>query len=393
MIGFYHSSKPPLHQALLALQHRGQQGMRFIFSNGKNLINPPDLETTTLESKHAIGQNLGTHQDFQNNHSLALAFCGRLSNTNSPASFILNLLEKSQAKSLISKVQEILPQLQGGYSFLLLSAETLIAIRDVKGFRPLSVGFLNEGFMLASETCVLQALRATNIREVEAGEILVFSKEGMQTLKQPTNNPSPCVFEAIYFSHPASQLFNQSVYTLREHLGKILAKEQPLKADLVIPIPNSGTLAALSYAKSLNLPFAPLLNLNPYVGRSFIEPTQKERLLKAEQKFMLVPNSVKDKSLILIDDSLVRGTTSSVVIQMLKRAGAKHISLLLSAPPLLSACFWGIDIPEESELLSIAGEEALKIGADFVGFLSLDGLREAIGMNFCENCFKRRDHV
>ncbi|WP_163565874.1 amidophosphoribosyltransferase [Helicobacter suis] len=393
MIGFYHSSKPPLHQALLALQHRGQQGMRFTLSNGKNLINPSNLETTTLESKHAIGQNLGTHQDFKNNHSLALAFCGRLFNTNSPASFILNLLEKSQAKSLISKVQEILPQLQGGYSFLLLSTEILIAMRDVKGFRPLSVGFLNEGFMLASETCALQALRATKIREVEAGEMLVFSKESMQTFKQPTNNPSPCVFEAIYFSHPASWLFNQSVYTLRERLGKILAKEKPLKADLVIPIPNSGTLAALSYAKSLNLPFAPLLSLNPYVGRSFIEPTQKERLLKAEQKFMLVPNSVKDKSLILIDDSLVRGTTSLVVVQMLKRAGAKHISLLLTAPPLLSPCFWGIDIPEEGELLSVAGEEAFKIGADFVGFLSLGGLREAIGMNFCENCFKRRDHV
>ncbi|BCZ19306.1 amidophosphoribosyltransferase [Helicobacter sp. NHP19-012] len=399
MFGLFACATPALaHQALLSLQHRAQEGIALAtanshieFKQSQGLLSstPPDFFTS---APHALGQVLGSYHDFYANERLAIAFCGNLHNTTTPAKFIAKALEQATAPSLEARLKEIVPTLKGAYSFLVLAPNDLMAVRDPKGYRPLFVGDLNGGFALASETCALQALEAINIKESPPATL--YTKKGVALLATPT--PSPCVFEAIYFSRPSSIVFNQSVYALRAKLGQALAKEHPLKADFVLPIPSSGTLAALAYAKELGLDFAPLLSLNPYVGRSFIESSQESRELKARQKFSLVAEPIKGKDIILIDDSLVRGTTSKVVVQMLKSAGARHIHLLLTSPAILAPCLWGIDIPKENELLSVQGHEAQTIGIDSVGFLSLNALKTAINTPFCKDCFilKNKDcHV
>ncbi|CRF45907.1 amidophosphoribosyltransferase [Helicobacter heilmannii] len=399
MFGLFACATPALaHQALLSLQHRAQEGIALAtaathleFKQSRGLLSsiPPDFFTP---APHTLGQVLGSYHDFYANESLAIAFCGHLHNTTTPAKFIATALEQAKAPSLEVKLQEIAPALKGAYAFLVLTPHALVAMRDPFGYRPLFVGDLNGGFVLASETCALQALGAINIKEVPPATL--YTQQGAVPLAPST--PSPCVFEAIYFSRPSSIVFNQSVYALRAKLGQALAKEHPLKAHMVVPIPNSGTLAALAYAKERDLDFAPLLSLNPYVGRSFIESTQEGRELKARQKFSLVTEGVQGKDIILIDDSLVRGTTSRVVVQMLKKAGTRHIHLLLTAPPILAPCLWGIDIPREGELLSVLGGEAKAIGATSVGFLSLNALQATINAPFCSHCFipKNKDsHV
>ncbi|BEG56660.1 amidophosphoribosyltransferase [Helicobacter sp. NHP21005] len=390
MFGLFACATPALaHQALLSLQHRAQEGIALAtanthieFKQSRGLLSstPPDFFP---KAPHALGQVLGTHHDFYADSNLAIAFCGNSHNTKTPAKSIAKALEQAKSPNLESKLKEVIPTLKGAYAFLLLTPDNLIAMRDPFGYRPLFVGDLKGGYALASESSVLQALEAQNIQEVPPATL--YTKAGTTLLAPPT--PSPCVFEAIYFSQPGSFMFNQSVYALRAKLGQALAKEHPLKADMVVPIPSSGTLAALAYAKELNLDFAPLLSLNPYVGRSFIESTQESRERKARQKFSLVAEPIKGKDIILIDDSLVRGTTSKVVVQMLKEAGARRIHLLLSAPPILAPCFWGIDIPAENELLSVQGGEAEAIGAASVGFLSLNALKAVIHAPFCQNCF------
>ncbi|GMB89959.1 amidophosphoribosyltransferase [Helicobacter ailurogastricus] len=399
MFGLFACATPALaHQALLSLQHRAQEGIalatahtKLEFKRSCGLLScaPKDFFTP---APHALGQVLGAHHDFYANNHLAIAFCGNLHHSTTPAKFIAKALDRAQATSLEAKLKEITPTLKGAYAFLLLTPNRLIAVRDPFGYRPLFVGALRSGFALASETYTLQALGVTDIQEIPPATL--YTKTGAMLLARPT--PRPCVFEAIYFSHPSSVVFNQSVYAMRAKLGQALAQEHPLQADFVVPIPNSGTLAALAYAKELGLDFAPLVSLNPYVGRSFIESTQESRQAKARQKFSLVQEDLKGKDIILIDDSLVRGTTSKVVVQMLKEAGAGRVYLLLSAAPILSPCLWGIDIPAKNELLSAQGGEAAYIGADSVGFLSLNALKAAINAPFCQDCLisKNKDsHV
>ncbi|BCZ17344.1 amidophosphoribosyltransferase [Helicobacter sp. NHP19-003] len=390
MFGLFACATPALaHQALLSLQHRAQEGIALAIANhhiefkqSQGLLSstPKDF---FKEAPHALGQVLGTHHDFYANERLAIAFCGHLPNTDNPAHFIAKALEQAKASNLEAKLKEVIPTLKGAHAFLLLTPDNLTAVRDPFGYRPLFVGDLKGGYALASESSALQALGVRNIQEVPPATL--YTKKGAMLLAPPT--PSPCVFEAIYFSHPSSVVFSQSVYALRLKLGQALAKEHPLKADFVLPIPNSGSIAALAYAKALKLDFAPLLSLNPYVGRSFIESTQEGRELKARQKFSLVLEPVQGRDIILIDDSLVRGTTSKVVVQMLKDAGARRIHLLLTTPPILAPCFWGIDIPKKSELLSVQGGEAEAIGASSVGFLSLNALKATLNAPFCKNCF------
>jgi len=319
---------------------------------------------------------------------------GAIFQSTSDSEVILHLLARSEGDSLLDALGETLAQVQGAFSLLLLTEDSLIGIRDPNGFRPLNLGTVNGSYVLASETCAFDLIGATYLREVEPGEIVLIRGSEIQSVKALiAPKLSKCIFEHVYFSRPDSIVFGRTVQTSRDLMGRILAEESPVDADLVVPIPDSGVSAAIGYSQQSGIPFAFGLIRNHYVGRTFIEPKTKIRHFGVKVKLNPVKDLLAGKRVVLIDDSIVRGTTSRKIVKMVRAAGAKEVHMRISCPPTLSPCFYGIDTPTKKELIASSHtvEEICKyVEADSLGYLSLPGLIRAVGgrgNEFCTACY------
>ena len=319
---------------------------------------------------------------------------GSIFQSTSDSEVILHLLGRSQNGDLLDALGETLRKVQGAFSLLMLTEDALIGVRDPNGFRPLCLGRINGSYALASESCAFDLIGATYLREVEPGEIVMIRGDELQSVKAlHAPRLSKCVFEHVYFSRPDSIVFGRTVQTSRDRMGRILAEENPVDADLVVPIPDSGVAAAIGYAAQSGIPFAFGLIRNHYVGRTFIEPKTKIRNFGVKVKLNPVKELLAGKRIILIDDSIVRGTTSRKIVKMVRAAGATEVHMRISCPPTMSPCFYGIDTPTKKELIASSHtvEEIGKyIEANSLEYLSLPGLMRAVNSNgneFCTACY------
>jgi amidophosphoribosyltransferase len=417
---------------LYGLQHRGQESAGIVSSNGKSLISHRGMGLVAdIFNSEVLGRLEGTAAIGHNRYSttgstslkncqplvveyagggLALAHNGNLVNfeelrgrleasgsifqSSSDSELVIHLIAGSQAPDLPGRVVDALSQVRGAYSLVLLTDHALIAVRDPQGFRPLVIGKLNDAMIVASETCALDLVRAEYIREVAPGEMLVIDDDGMRSHFPFASAPTKrCVFEYVYFSRPDSLLYGRNVYSVRKQQGRALARECPADADIVVPVPDSGNSAALGYAEEAGLPFEMALVRSHYIGRTFIEPRQSIRHFGVKIKFNPVAELLKGKRIVLIEDSLVRGTTLRKVIPMLRQAGAREVHMRIAAPPTTNSCFYGIDTPTREELL--ASHQSIEeirryITADSLAYLSWDGLYsfgEADREGYCDACF------
>ncbi len=425
--------------ALYALQHRGQESAGIASSNGRTLLVHRGMGLVAdifeekiirrLEGFSAIGHNrystagstvLKNSQPLVVKYtlgSLAVAHNGNLINAEElrlhleehgsifqstvDTEVILHLIAASRAPHLVERVIEALRRVRGAYSLVLLSEEEMVAVRDPYGFRPLVLGRMKdagkETYVVASETCALDLIGATYEREVEPGEVLLFTSQGMTSYSPfPPEPLSRCVFEHIYFSRPDSLLYGRSVYQTRKELGRQLAREAAVEADIVIPVPDSGVPAALGYAEEARLPFEMGLIRNHYVGRTFIEPRESIRHFGVKVKLNAQPEVLRGKRVIVVDDSIVRGTTSRKIVKMIRTAGAYAVHLRISSPPTTGPCFYGVDTPTRRELIASShstDEICRYTTADSLAYLSEAGmytaLREELG-GFCDACFTGR---
>ncbi|MDF2953072.1 MAG: Glutamine phosphoribosylpyrophosphate amidotransferase [Thermodesulfobacterium sp.] len=309
---------------------------------------------------------------------------GHIFQTTMDSEVIVHLIAKNLKKGLVEAIETTMKKIKGAYSVLLLYEDILIAFRDPWGFRPLSFGMFNGGYVIASETCAFDLVGVQYLRDVEPGEILVIDKDGPKSykvFKKEKFNLSHCIFEFIYFARPDSYLFNKNVYMVRKNLGKNLYKECPLSADFVMPFPDSGNYAAIGYAQASGLPLEFGMIRNHYIGRTFIQPSEKIRNISVKMKLNPVKDILKGKEVIIIDDSLVRGTTSKNRLKSIKEIGAKKIHFLLSCPPIKFPCFFGIDFPSSAELIAHkhSVEEIRKfLDIDTLYYLSIEGLLSAV---------------
>ena len=409
---------------LHALQHRGQEGCGIVSFDGSHYFSEKrfglvgdnfnkEKILNKLRGNYAIGHNrysttgentLRNIQPFfadTNAGGIGVAHNGNLTNsislrkklvdegaifyTTSDTETIVQLIARSKRKKTIDKIVDAIFQIQGGYSLVMLTQTSLVGVRDPYGIRPLVIGKLNNSYVLSSETCALDIIGAKFVREVDNGEIVLIKDNKIQSIKPfPPRKIRPCVFEYIYFSRPDSILNGKSAYEYRKNLGKELAKESNLKADIVVPVPDSGNAAALGFAQYLDINFELGLTRNHYVGRTFIEPIQKIRSLGVKLKLNANQSTIKNKKIILVDDSLVRGTTSHKIIKMLYDAGAKEVHMKIACPEIKFPDFYGVDTPTKKELLAAnkTNDEICKyIGAKTLTFLSIDGLYRAIGFD------------
>jgi amidophosphoribosyltransferase len=313
---------------------------------------------------------------------------------------ILQLVARSKRGNTLSRLIDALFQIEGAYSLVIMTNKKLIGVRDPLGIRPLVIGELNGKYILASETCALDIIDAKFVREVENGEIVIITEDGIESVKPfPPVKSRPCIFEYIYFSRPDSIVGGLSVYECRKSFGRELAKESHIESDLIIPVPDSGVPAAIGYAEASETPFELGIIRNHYVGRTFIEPTQSIRAFSVKLKHNANKLLVDKKRVVLIDDSIVRGTTSIKIVQMMRDAGATEVHMRIAAPPIKYPDFYGIDTPVQEQLLAANNslEEMCQfIGADSLAFLSVDGLYKAMGHNsgrdpenpaFTDHCF------
>jgi amidophosphoribosyltransferase len=324
---------------------------------------------------------------------------GSIFQTTSDTETIVQLIAKSKRKKTIDKIIDSIFQIQGGYALLIMIDKKLIGIRDPFGIRPLVIGKIKNSYVLASETCALDIIEAKFVREVENGEVVVITENGLESIKPfPKIKERPCIFEYIYFSRPDSIINNVSVYEYRKKLGSELAKESDIKCDLIVPVPDSGVPAAIGYAEQIKKNMELGIIRNHYVGRTFIEPTQQIRSFGVKLKHNINKTLIKNKSIVLIDDSLVRGTTSVKLIKMLYEAGAKEIHVRISSPPIKYPDFYGVDTPDRNELLAAKYDiEGMRkfINATTLKFLSIDGLYKSMGYEkrnasypqFTDHCF------
>jgi len=406
---------------LHALQHRGQEGCGIVSFDGKNyhsekrqgLVGDHFTDTNTLKKlpgDFAIGHNRysttgetslrNIQPFFADLHmgGLSVAHNGNLTNalllretlvkegaifrTTSDTETIVQLIAKSKREKFSDKLIEALFQIKGGYSLVLMTNKKLVGVRDPFGIRPLVIGKLNNSFIFTSETCALDIVGAKFIREVENGEIVIVEDQQLRSLKPfPKQKPRPCIFEYIYFTRPDSLIDNTCAYDFRKKIGIELAKEKDVEADLVVPVPDSGVPAALGFAEYSKKKFELGLIRNHYVGRTFIEPTQSIRSLGVKLKLSPTKTIVKNKSIILIDDSLVRGTTCSKIVKMLYDSGAKEVHVRIACPEIRFPDFYGVDMPTKKELLAHdkSNQEMCKhLNADSLEFLSLEGLYKAL---------------
>ncbi len=319
---------------------------------------------------------------------------GSIFQTNSDTEVLVHLYAKSRAGGFEDALAESIAQLSGAFSFAVLTKDHLLAARDPHGFRPLAIGKLGDAWVVCSETCALDLINATYVRDVEPGEVVVIGPNGLTSRRAfPPAKLSHCVFEHVYFARPDSEVFGQSVNEVRTNLGRLLARETGVPADVVVPIPDSGVCAGIGYAEEAKLPLRFGLIRNHYVGRTFIEPAQSIRHFGVKVKLNPVKSIIAGKRVVLIDDSIVRGTTSRKIVKMVRATGATEVHLRISCPPTVSPCFYGVDTPRRSELIAATHslEEIRKyVGADSVGYLSLNGLLEAVGSrqhHYCTSCY------
>ena len=421
-----------VYLGLYALQHRGQESAGIVASThskmhlelGMGLVadifDPGRL--LKLPGPLAIGHNrystagkseLVNAQPCMINYaagSLALAHNGNLVNaktirkelgskgaifqSTNDSEVIVHLMAQAKSENFVDRAAEALRQVSGAYSLVLMTENELLAARDPHGFRPLCLGKLDGAYIIASETCVMDLIEAEFIREVEPGELILINENGLQSFFPFKKVESKyCVFEHIYFARPDSFLFGEHVYTARKEMGRAMAQESPVDADLIVPVPDSGVVSAMGFAEESGIPFEMGLIRNHYVGRTFIEPQSQIRNFGVKLKLNAVKNLISGKRLAIIDDSIVRGTTSRKIVKMLLEAGAKEVHLRISSPPILHSCFYGIDTPHKEELIahSHSLEETRKyLGADSLQYLSIKKMLEVLqnGKNkFCSACF------
>jgi len=417
---------------IYALQHRGQESSGIATADGSRIrlhaamglvaqvFNEATLDQ--LRGSIAIGHNrystTGSNRIFNTqpimvsspSGDVALAHNGNIVNaeylrkeleergytfsTSSDSEVIAHLLVSSPGKDLIQKIKHAMGRLQGAYSLVIMTRDKLLGVRDPMGVRPLCLGSLNGGWVLASESCALDHLGAQFLREVDPGEVVLIDEAGVNSFRvRKARRRALCIFEFIYFARPDSMIGGRRLYPARQAMGAQLAREYPLDADLVIGIPDSATAAGIGYSWASGIPFSEGLLKNRYVGRTFIEPEQRLRDLGVKLKFNPMPEVLSGKRLVVVDDSIVRGTTTPQVINLLRRAGASEVHMCICAPPIRYPCFFGVDMATRRELIAAhktVPEIAEFIGADSLGYLSIDGLIQAVGLpkeRFCLACF------
>lgn len=421
---------------LYALQHRGQESAGIVTSDGKKVHMHKDMGLVPEVFSEEILQQLSGHlsighvrysttgssnitnaQPLMVNHkgsTLAVAHNGNLVNsielrtkleeqgsifqTTMDSEVVLHLIARSAYLGLETALRHTFASLKGAYSLLLMTEDSLVAVRDPDGFRPLCLGRLNsgnkDGWVVASETCALDLIGAEYIRDIEPGEVLMIGPKGMESLfPWPKQSSHFCIFEQVYFARPDSDIFGINVYSARKRMGEILAEEAKIEADFVMPFPDSGNYAAIGYSQASGIPLEMGVIRNHYVGRTFIQPTQSMRDFNVKVKLNPVRSFLKDKRLIIVEDSIIRGTTGKSRVRALREAGAKEVHLVVSCPPTRHACYYGIDFPSTDQL--IANQKSVEqirdyLGLDSLHYLSLDGLVRATRLrkeNFCLACF------
>lgn len=440
VFGIYNNSEAAnlTYLGLYSLQHRGQESAGIVTADGyrlhayrqKGLVTEVFTEKiiqNRLPGKNAIGHV--RYSTTGSNHSkntqpllvtyskgeLAVAHNGNLTNArtlrleleNEGAIFqsttdtevIVHLIARSQEEKLVKRIIYALSRCNGAYSLLFLTPEMMIAARDPKGFRPLVLGKIGNSYTVSSETCAFELIGADYIREIEPGEIVVINDRGVESYKPfPEVKKAACVFEYIYFSRPDSFLGNRNVYQVRKELGRQLAKEHPADADIVVAVPDSGAPAALGFSEELGIPTDMGLLRSHYIGRTFIEPQQSIRNFGVKLKLHAIKDVLEDKRVVIVDDSIVRGTTSRKIVQMIRAAGAKEIHMRISSPPMKFSCYYGIDTPVRNELIANSldiSEINNYITSDSLGYLSMNGVLTALrnyreigdSESFCDACF------
>jgi amidophosphoribosyltransferase len=418
---------------LYALQHRGQESTGIVTSDGSRISQHkamglvPEVFTEDilkgLKGHLSVGHvrysttgasHLLNAQPFTVSHkggTLAVAHNGNLVNTKTlrdeleergaifqttmDTEVVIHLLVRNSPKGLEAAITETFAKVKGAYSMLLMTTDQLVAIRDPAGFRPLCLGQLNNGaYIVASETCALDLVEAQYVRDIEPGEVLIIDKNGLQSLfPWPKQKHSFCIFEHVYFARPDSDIFGMNVYQSRKEMGKILANECRLEADLVMPFPDSGNYAAIGYSQASGIPLEMGVIRNHYVGRTFIQPTQSMRDFGVRVKLNPVRSFLEGKRVVVIEDSIIRGTTGRSRIRSLRAVGVKEVHMLISCPPTRNPCYYGIDFPSNTEL--IAAEKTVEeirayLDLDSLYYLSLEGMIKATGVNsdsFCKACF------
>ncbi len=424
---------------LHALQHRGQEAAGIVSYDGTEThvhralglvgdnFNSPDI-ISKLKGSASIGHVrysttgetlLRNVQPFSADFSfgsLAIAHNGNLTNaallrkqliatgsifqSTSDTETIIHLIATSKANTVEDRITDALKQVEGAYSLVILVNGTLIGVRDPHGVRPLVIGRLGDAMILASETCALDIIGAELVRDVEAGEMVIVEEGGAIRSIKPFKETSKrfCIFEYVYFARPDSLSEGKNIYDTRQNIGKELALEAPVAADIIVPVPDSGIPAALGYAKASGIPFELGIIRNHYVGRTFIEPSDQVRHLGVKLKHNANQSIIKGKRVVLVDDSIVRGTTSKKIVNMVREAGAAEVHMRIASPPTTHSCFYGVDTPERSQLLAAKHDVqamAELIGVDSLAFISIDGLYRAVGEKgrdsvqpqYCDACF------
>ncbi len=423
---------------LHALQHRGQEATGIVTCNGQHfhahraLGHVGDTFSSPAVMKNLIGNAAIGHNRYATTGDtvlrnvqplyfefdfggFALGHNGNLTNalqlrrqlirrgslfqSTTDTETVFHLMAVARGGSVLDRVVEALRQVEGAYSFVCLAEGMMIGVRDPNGVRPLVLGKLGDAYVLASETCGLDIIGAAYLRDIEAGELVVIDSSGVHSIR-PFHQAERrfCIFEYIYFARPDSRIENRSVYEVRERIGAELAIEAPVDADVVVPVPDSGVPAAIGYSARSGVPFGLGIIRNHYVGRTFIEPTDHIRNLGVKLKHNANRSILEGKRVILVDDSIVRGTTSTKIVEMVRQAGAAEVHMRISSPPTTHSCFYGIDTPEQEKLLAhrySVEELARFIGADSLAFISIDGLYRAMGEaarnpehpQYCDACF------
>jgi amidophosphoribosyltransferase len=425
------------HLGIFALQHRGQESAGIAVSNGKNILIYRDLGLVsevfnegilnTLQGNIAIGHvrystaganNWENSQPILNQYqggSFALAHNGHLINQkelkedvsskivvpkerNADSHLLCQLISATKEKDIEKSLTEVVLKIKGAFCLVILTKDKLIGLRDGHGFHPLVLGQLEKGYVIASEDTTFPMVDAKYIREIKPGEMVVIDKSSCRSKQViPFKQKSLCVFEHIYFARADSNVFGENVAVIRERIGQKLAQEHPVEADIVIPVPDSGRFAALGFSRESGIPYQEGLLKNPYIGRTFIQPNQVLREYSVRLKLSPISGIVRGKRIVMVDDSIVRGTTSKKLVKLLKDAGAKEVHVRISSPPVNFPCHYGIDTPDKKELwanhLSV---NQIKdwIGADSLGYISLKGLTGVFEKNkpsdFCTACFSGR---
>ena len=420
---------------LYALQHRGQESAGIAASNngsmhlevGMGLVADvfSDSRLKKLPGNIAIGHNrysttggsriknaqpclieyaggtmaMGHNGNLVNASEIReeLGAAGAIFQSTNDSEVIVHLMAQSRRNSFVDRAVAALSQVKGAYSIVLMSENELIAARDPQGFRPLCLGKLDGAYIVASESCVMDLLEAEFIREIEPGELILINQFGMKSFHPfPKTATKQCVFEHIYFSRPDSYLFGQSVYSVRKLMGRALAREKPVEADVVVPVPDSGVISAMGYSEESEIPFQMGLIRNHYVGRTFIEPQSQIRNFGVKIKLNAVKPVIEGKRVIIIDDSIVRGTTSKKIVRMLREVGAKEVHVRISSPPTTHSCFYGIDTPTKGELIASnmdIDQTREYLGADSLHYISLEKMLDIFGEqkdDFCAACFDGR---